>query len=495
MKNLLKASVITGAAFLANLIFNVIRSKIVAVLLGPGGVAVLAQLGGFTSLVIGLGSLGLAAAIVRFVAEYRATNRFSDLKKLIATTAIFLAVSSLITTVALLVLTPQIATFIFGHPTLLTLVALTLLNIPVSVLTNMAVSLLQGFKEIKLDAIFSVFSTIVTGALTIVLLIPFGLTGAVVAMLIANYLTSAVFLIFVIRSISRNTETRIDIWSASKWRRNIEPPVMRPLIGIATASLVGGGITNLADILIRSRLIQQLGLTVAGAIQPALTFSIQYTGLLSGAVNTYAVPRLSELSIDRERFTIEYNDYVRLLLLLITPAAIILAALAKFLVPLLYSSAFALAIPLVSLQSIADVLKFCFVGITGAFLPMGRGKILLFMGILIPFMYYGFFLLLLPSFGIKAVPISSGLSWAVASLVGYLIMMRTIKIKIFAKNFWLMINSILATLAVAYVATKVQSQLAILIVLIILGVWTVTNISNDEFQKIKAVISARFGRS
>ena len=80
MKNLLKASAITGSAFLINLVFNTIRAKIVAVFLGPDGVAVLAQLGGFTNLVITICSLGLATAIVRYVAEYKAEGRQQDLK-------------------------------------------------------------------------------------------------------------------------------------------------------------------------------------------------------------------------------------------------------------------------------------------------------------------------------------------------------------------------------------------------------------------------------
>lgn len=479
---------ITGLAFFFNLIINTVRSKIVAVFLGPDGVAVLAQLGSFATLAIALTSLGMAVAIVRYVAEYKAANRNTDLKKLLATATFSVAVLSSLVTVILLFLTPQVANFIFGQPTLLLLVALTLINIPISVVTNLMVSVLQGFKEIKLDAIFSVFSTLLTSILLVALLVPYGVTGAVIGMLIANYITSVIFFVFVIRAVNRHTEGRLQIFSPRKWIDSVRPSSIRPLFGIATASLVGGGITSFADILIRSNLIQKVGLTITGSLQPALTFSAQYTGLLSGAVNTYAVPRLSELSLDREKFIKEYNDYVKLLLLLVTPFAMTIAALASLLVPLLYSTEFIAAVPLVALQSVADVIKFAFVGISGAFLPFGRGKILLFLGASVPIMYFLFFLALLPVIGVKAVPVASGMSWAVAAGLSYLIMKRTIKIPISAKNFWLMFNSVIATICVAIIVNKTPLNTGITITVLIMLTWAIINIQKSEVVKLKELI-------
>lgn len=496
MKNLLKASIITGTAFLINLIFNTIRAKIVAVFLGPSGVAIMAQLGGFTTLVITLCSLGLTTAIVRYVAEYKAAGRHQDLKTLIGTVAVVVSVVSIIVTLLMLLLIPLVSQIIFGKEIFLLLIALSILNIPISVITNLAVSLLQGLKEIKLDAIFSVFATVFSGILLIVLLIPFGVTGAVVASLVANYVTSAIFFVFVFRSLNKHLGSSLKYLRFKGYRSYLRINSLRPLTGIAFASLIGGGITNFADILIRSNLIQVFGLVAAGSIQPALTFSAQYTGLLGGAISTYAVPRLSELSnTDRPLFQKEYNDYIRLMLLVVTPFAILVAIGASFLVPLLYSDRFSASIPLVPLQSVADVIEFAFIGMAGAFLPMGRGKILLGLGIMIPFLYYGAYLALVPTLGLKAIPVASGAGWLIAAGVSYIILRRSLKLQIRRKNFWLMANSVIATVAVALAVNKLPGVAGVIASLTALVAWGLINISADERAMIAALVKKRFGKS
>lgn len=492
MRNLFKASLITGSAFFVNLLFNIIRAKIVAVFLGPAGVAVMAQLGGFTNLVVTVCSLGLVTAVVRYVAEYQAEGKKGDLKTLIATITWFVAISGTAATLVLMLLLPTVSRFIFGSEMLLLLIALTLLNIPIAIVTNLAVSLLQGFKEIKLDAMFSVFATIVTGILTIALLIPFKLTGAVVGMLVANYLTSAIFFFFVVRAVNRNMGTRLDIFGWSKSRRHIRLDSLRPLTGIAIASIVGGGIINLSEILIRSNLIQHFNLEVAGSIQPALTFSAQYTGLLSGAIGTYALPRLSELAnTNRPIFQKEYNDFIRLMLLVVTPFAIIISVGAKVLVPILYSHRFDTSIPLIYIQSVADVVEFAYIGLAAAFLPMGRGKILLGLGAIVPLSYYGIYLVLLPYLQLKAIPVASALSWALALALTYLILRRLLDLQIRRKNFWLMANSMVATVIVAVSISRLHWIIGVIIGLVVLAIWAAINISRTEWRQAYALIRGR----
>jgi O-antigen/teichoic acid export membrane protein len=491
MKNFLKASMITGSAFFINILFNAIRAKIVAVFLGPGGVAVLAQLGGFTTIIITLSSFGLGAAIVRFIAEYNAEERHQDLKQLIATATLYVTVVSISVTALMLLFIPEASRLIFGKEAFLLLIGLSLLNVPVAVVTNLAVSLLQGFKEIKTDAIFSVFSTVVVFIVLIALLIPFGLTGAVVGLLIANYLTSAIFFVFVLRVIGKHTDSRLSFWGLRGIRRHIKTPMLYPLIGIAVASLFGGGIANFADVLIRSSLISHFGLLVAGSIQPALTFSSQYTGLLSGSLSTYAIPRLSELARQPELFQKEYNDFVRLLLLFITPFAIGVSIFAKYLVPLFYTNQFDNSIPLVSIQAVSDILEFAFIAMAGAFLPMGRAKILLALGTIVPVAYFIAYLLLLPLISLKAVPVASGISWLAAAAISYVILRRVLDIRIRRRNFWLIGNSVAAAVIVGLLVTQLSNLVGITLSLVIMALWGVINVSVAE---VRAFIQLLMGR-
>jgi antigen flippase len=444
---------------------------------------------------ITLSSMGLAAAIVRYIAEYKGTHRHGDLKRLIATaTAVSLAVSGGLTLV-LLALTPQVATWIYSEPIYLTIVAIALLNIPASVVTNLGVSLLQGLKEIKADAILSVGSSVAAVVIIVGLLIPFGLTGAVVGSLIANYLTSVVFFYFLIKILNRNLNVELGRRLVSPMAKYFSPGSLRPLTGIAIASLVGGGLVNLADIMIRSNLIDNFGLTVAGGIQPALSLSAQYTGVLSGAIGTYALPRLSELVHDRPMLLKENNDFFRLMMLVITPAACGLAVVAKFIVPLLYSDKFLIAAPLVPIQSVADVAKFAYLAVSTALLALGRGKILLIVGSSIPLIYYGAYVLLAGTLGYNAIPVASGLSWGAAAVASYLILRFRFGIDLSRGNKLLVTGSILTTLGVAVAVNTYSTLVGFGLAALIFAVWVRLSVKNEEWAKLAQVVKARLRTS
>jgi O-antigen/teichoic acid export membrane protein len=495
MKNLLKAAIITGSAFLVNLIINLVRTKVVAVYLGPDGLAVFAQVNAFVALMITLSSLGLAAAIVRFIAEYRAADRKRDLKVLIATATGFSLLVSGGLTLILLLFTPHVATFIYSRPILLGIVEISLLNIPISVVTNLGVGLLQGMKEIKADAILSVGSSVAAVVITVGLLIPFGLHGAVVGSLIANYLTSAVFFYYLIRILNRNLDVELGRRLVAPLTRYFSVPSLRPLLGIAVASIVGGGLVNLADIMIRSHLINHFGLTVAGGVQPALSLSAQYTGVLSGAIGTYALPRLSELVHDRPLLQKENNDYIRLMMLIITPAAIGLAVVAKYIIPLLYTEKFLIAAPLVPWQSVADVAKFAYTAISSVLLALGRGKILLMVGSLIPLTYYSVYVLLAGFLGYNAIPIASAVAWGAAAVASYVMVRYRFDLHISSGNKWLVLSSIVATVAVAVGLNSYPSVIGIPLAVVIFGLWLGLNVKPEEWLKVRELVQSRLKRA
>ncbi len=490
MKNLLKASLITGSAFFVNVFSNTVRAKVAAVFLGPPGVAAFAQINSFVGLAGSLTTLGLATAIVRFIAEYRVDGRVGDLKKLIATAIVFTTLVSLVVTATLLLLAPTLTDVIFGRHMLMYLVVISLLNIPVTVITTVAVAILQGFKEIKLDAAISVFSSLTVMILIVALLIPFKLSGAIWGSLIGNCLTSIVFAYFFVKVLNKHLQRSGGV-SSQHVRRNFVFNSLKPLWGIAFASVIVGGIVNLADILVRSYLIHHVGLTEAGVIQPSLSVSAQYTALLGGAIGTYALPRLSELTKQRDQFVTELNDYLRLLLIAITPAACVLAAVAKPLVILLYSSKFQGASALIPIQSIADVIEFVFVAFSGAIFALGRSRALLITGAITPIVYFVGFLALESTLHLRSIPIASVISWAVATIICYRVLQRSGYLDVFPRNKLLISSSLLATTAVALAATFTNPLATYVVAVGAMALWARANISRHEVTLLAQLFMKR----
>jgi PST family polysaccharide transporter len=482
MKNLFKATLITGSAAVINLLANLVRAKLTAIYLGPEGVAALAQVSAFVTLAVTVSSFGLASAIVRFVAEYKSQNRHHELRSLMLNATAFSAISSILITTAFLVFAPEVATFIYSKPIFIGLVSLSLLNIPIAVITNMGVGILQGFKEIRADAGLGIFSSITALIIITVLLIPMGLSGAVIGGLIANYVTSAVFFYFLIGIIKRHTDIQMNnrILSLARTRFSVRP--LRPLAGLAAAGIMGGGATGIADILIRSKLISRFGLEVAGGIQPLISISSQYTGVIASAVGTYALPRLSEISGDRGRYNREINSYIRIMLLLVAPAAFILSIAAKIIIPILYTNKFLIAAPLIPIQSVSDVAKITFFCASTALISMSRGKIMVLLAFITPLSYYLVFSLLLPVSRYASIPIASGIVWLASSAIVFLVMRVKFGVVIDRSNLLLLSSSLVMLSMVATISGLSSGLPALLMSLIPIIVWGGVNIKKEEYN-------------
>ena len=114
-RQIVKATSLFGGVQFFQIIISVIRSKFVAILLGPAGMGVVGLLTATTELVAGLTNFGLGTSAVKNISEANATDNRERISIVIAVVRRLVWITGLLGSLVTLVASPWLSQFTFGN--------------------------------------------------------------------------------------------------------------------------------------------------------------------------------------------------------------------------------------------------------------------------------------------------------------------------------------------------------------------------------------------
>lgn len=487
MRALFKATLTLGAATAATLLINMVRVKIVALLLGPEGVGLTSQVNTLVTSLAILLYLGLGPGVAKFLAEANARQDSDRVQRVAVTSSVTVLVVSLLgTTIALLVAAP-LTRLTLGDPALRNLTLLGALAVPAAVLATQGKVLLQGFKQIRPIAVAGIISTLISFITVIPLVYYLGVAGAVTNIGIAWAANAGLFWWFYHR-IPEKPRLHVAAFDVS---------VLRELIRYGTATLAVSGATALVALLIRSRIIAVWGAEQNGLYQAVYALSLQYMTVVTGAMGTYSLAHLAGLR-QRELLVAEVNNNLRLILLIMTPLLGTVLLLRELGLIVLYSARFLPAGPLFPLQALGDFCQACAFALGIVLVPIGRVRA--YVGInLIPTLLYLVAILLLPVLGLQAVVLGYATAMAVQAALSLAYLRRALGFEVEARNRTLFSRSLVifaALIAVALLPATPPELLAVRLAAgaLALVLWARYALTTDERGLLVETLRARLLR-
>jgi O-antigen/teichoic acid export membrane protein len=188
-----------GSAF--NQVLHFGMTLLLARLLGPTGVGRFYTAFAFLALLLQVGAGGgMRTSLTRFVAVYRADDDMGALRGTVRLGVGLATLGATLMGVALFVAAPWLATAAFEDASLVPLLRLVAIALPATVFTDCVLSATQGFKTmVPYAAVNLFFEPSFRLLLTVVLLLlGFGITGVMVALLVTNW-TAAVLATIALR--------------------------------------------------------------------------------------------------------------------------------------------------------------------------------------------------------------------------------------------------------------------------------------------------------
>jgi enterobacterial common antigen flippase len=333
---ILKSSALIGGASMVNIAIGIVRTKIMALLLGPSGIGLMGLYGSIADLTQSIAGMGINSSGVRQIAEAVGsgdTQRIARTAQVLRRTAIFLG---LLGAVFLFGFSTQLSILTFGGDQHANGVALLSLAVFFNLVSAGQGALIQGMRRIsdlaKMGMLGALFGTLITIP-TVYYLREDGVVLSLVLVAAMTLITS---------------------WW---YRRKVflpSVPIMSSQVGQEQAALLKLGFAFMssglmmtgAAYLVRIFIVRTLGFDAAGLYQSAWALGGLYIGFILQAMGTDFYPRLTAIANDNEECNRTVNEQAHVSLLLAGPGVIATLTFAPLAIALFYTSKFEGAIEL-----------------------------------------------------------------------------------------------------------------------------------------------------
>ena len=364
-KSVLKSTSLIGGSAFFNILIKMIRTKFVAILLGPDGVGLSNMYNTIVTTISTVTGLGLNSSGVRSIAEANGQNESQRVAKIIKTIRSTVWISGIIGTILAVLLSGQISEFTFktqDHK-----IPLMFLSIIVF-LTNIQIGqtcILQGLRKISDIAKISIWGAVNGTLISIPCFYLWGKNG-IVPSLILTAIASLTTSWFYAKKI------KVKKVNISNIDKNIE---LKKLLDYGISSMGVALIGGIAAYFMRFIINNQFGLAGVGIWSAAFNISGVLTNFVLNAMGTDYYPRLAAISNDFEKLNKEVNTQLEIALLLAGPCLMITILFAPLGIRLLYSGRFDEAIPVLR-WSVYGILGRVVTWPLGFIMPaQGRGKL------------------------------------------------------------------------------------------------------------------------
>ena len=182
-KELFKVGSLNSISVLIKISIGFITSKVIAVFVGPSGMAFVGNLRNFITSIESIGMLGFQNGIVKYVSEYE--NDEIRLKKLLSTMVISIMVTTLIISCFLFFFSSYLNNKIFGSDYHYQFIFFALgVSLPFYIASLFLISVLNGFGDFKKVIKINIYGNLLGLILSLILIYNYHTFGALLSVIL-----------------------------------------------------------------------------------------------------------------------------------------------------------------------------------------------------------------------------------------------------------------------------------------------------------------------
>lgn len=329
-KQIIKATSIFGGVQVFNILIAIIRSKVIAILLGPAGMGIIGLLSSTTSLISSVSNFGLGISAVKDIANAFSTG---DHKRVGFVASVFkrlVWLTGILGMIITLVMSSWLSEITFGNKNYTWSFILISVTLLLGQLNSGQLVILQGTRHLKWLAKANIYSSLLSLILTLPLYYLYG-EKSIVPALIMTSLVSLIVSSFFSRKLNI---TNIKV-SFSEIK--IEG---REMLKMGLILSISGLITVLSGHLVRIFISYYGNVTEVGLFNAGFSIISTYVGMVFTAMSTDYFPRLSLVAHDDVSSAKTVNEQAEIALLILGPILVAFMIFGNFAVQLLYSEEF-----------------------------------------------------------------------------------------------------------------------------------------------------------
>lgn len=350
-RSIASSTAVFGGAQALNILVNLVRGKLVATILHSTGVGMLSLYGNASNGVTQLAMMGVNTSSVRNISQAAAQQDIRTLAYVVGIVRRLILVGALVGLLLTAIASPALSRLSFGSTAHTAAFALLGLSVAFTILSSGEMAILQGTRRYRTLA----FCSTVPPLCGLVLSIPMYCLWGTQAIVPAMVVVSLIFYL-VIRHRSRRVAQPADgeppMTIRRAWREG------RDIVRFGLVMTIGT-VVGAATVYLLSAFISHTGSVAdVGYYQSANVITAQYTGLIFTAMATDYYPHLAALlkqSVGGARRFI--NQQTEVVLLVITPLALLVILTAPQLITLLLTNEFQPICGMMRFMGLASIIK------------------------------------------------------------------------------------------------------------------------------------------
>lgn len=332
-RSIFKATSLFGGVQVFQILISVIRSKIVALLLGPSGVGILGLFQSATVMIQSVTSMGLSTSAVRDVSEAHSTGETRQVARVVTTLRRLVWVTGLLGTLVVIILSPILSQASFGNKDYVIPFIFLSIVLLLDQLSAGQKVLLQGTRRLKDLAKASTFGAAIGLVVTVPIYYLFGING-IVPTLILNSLITLFFSWLFSKKIKLE---KVDLCLKETFKCGAT------MLKMGFAMSLSGMLVYASSFFLRGFIRMVGGTEAVGVFTAGFTLLGSYVGMVFTAMNTDYYPRLASSCKDNTKMSQIVNEQGEVASLILGPLLMICLVFANNIIKLLYSDSFVLA--------------------------------------------------------------------------------------------------------------------------------------------------------
>jgi enterobacterial common antigen flippase len=333
---ILKSSALIGGSSVMNIAVSMVRTKAMAVLLGPAGFGLMSIYGSISDLAVSVASMGINSSGVRQIAEAAGSGDTDRIARTVLVLRRISIVLGVLGALLLVLFSSPVSALTFGDEHQASAVALLSLAVLFRLVSSGQGALIQGLRRIadmaKMGVLGSFYGTILSIPL-VYFLREDGVVPALICVAAMSIITSWWY--------SRKVQIQASSMSISQLGQEVAS-----LLKLGVAFMASGFFMMGAAYAVRTMVLRMVGFEAAGYYSAAWTLAGLYVGFILQAMGADFYPRLTGVAKDNFECNRMVNEQTQISLLLAGPGVLATLTFAAMVVSLFYSSKFEPAVGL-----------------------------------------------------------------------------------------------------------------------------------------------------
>ena len=329
-RGIFKATSLFGGVQVYQILIEVIKSKFIALLLGPLGVGIQGLYTSATNLIQQLTSFGLSSSAVRNVAEANGSGDRTRIARVVFALRRLVWITGILGMVAVIVFSPVLSKSSFGdsdHIIPFIIISVTLLLAQLSAGQKV---ILQGTRHLKLLAKSTAIGVTIGLVISVPLYYWLGIKGIVPNIVIGSITTLVLTWYF---------SRKVKVDKVSMTNKEVFA-VGRSMLVMGVAMSMSHLLASASSYALRACIRLWGGVEAVGLFTAGYMLMTQYTGLVFSAMGTDFYPRLASVNQDNAKCRQMMNQQGEIGMLILAPLLVVCVVFIPFVVRILYSDAF-----------------------------------------------------------------------------------------------------------------------------------------------------------